>query len=281
MKLIRFGSASQYYERTKGYLLQHEAHHSVILGLINALINSPDRFQYPPYLATVEADETVLAVALQVPSRKLLLSQVEEFQAIALIAQDLHFQQAQLPGVMGINPAVKTFAETWQALTGQSYREGMRQRLFQLETVQFIPKVSGHLRRAISAEQDLLKIWCQAFIQEALKGVEQHDVESIADRLLRQESLYLWQAQIPVSMANYTGPTPNGIRINMVYTPPEYRRKGYATACVAALTQTLLDSGRKYCFICTDLANPTSNDIYQEIGYQPVCDTIDYWFEDR
>lgn len=68
-------------------------------------------------------------------------------------------------------------------------------------------------------------------------------------------------------------------RINLVYTPPEYRKKGYASSCVAALSQTLLDAGRKYCFLFTDLANSNSNYIYQTIAYQPLCDVDDYWFE--
>jgi hypothetical protein len=80
-------------------------------------------------------------------------------------------------------------------------------------------------------------------------------------------------------MAGFRGATPNGIRINLVYTPPEYRRKGYATSCVAALSQTLLAEKRKNCFLFTDLSNPTSNHIYQTIGYQPVCDLNDYWFQ--
>jgi len=281
MKLNRFSSASQYYERTKGYLLQYEPHHSVILGLIDALINSPERFQHPPYLATVEADETVLAVALQLPPRKLLLSQAIELKAIEMIAQDFHSRLEPLAGVLGAIPEGKTFAQTWQTLTGQSYREGMAQRCFQLETVQSLPKVNGHLRVGTSAERELLTTWCQAFIKEALNDVEKQDAESIVERLLHQGSLYLWQDQVPVSMANSTRPTPNGIAINLVYTPPEYRRKGYATACVASLSRSLLASGRKYCFLFTDLANPTSNHIYQKIGYQPMGDLLDYWFEDR
>jgi predicted GNAT family acetyltransferase len=48
---------------------------------------------------------------------------------------------------------------------------------------------------------------------------------------------------------------------------------------VAALSQTLLDQGRMYCFLFTDLANPTSNHIYQAIGYQPICDVNEYSFQ--
>ena len=75
-----------------------------------------------------------------------------------------------------------------------------------------------------------------------------------------------------VSMAIWTGLTPHGVRIGMVYTPPQFRGRGYASNCVAALTRRLLDSGRSFCFLFTDLANPTSNKIYQAIGYRHVCD---------
>lgn len=83
---------------------------------------------------------------------------------------------------------------------------------------------------------------------------------------------------MPVSMAGTSGPTPNGIRVNLVYTPPEHRRQGYASSCVAALSQALLNQGRKYCFLLTDLANPTSNHIYQTIGYRSRGDVTEYCF---
>ena len=79
-----------------------------------------------------------------------------------------------------------------------------------------------------------------------------------------------------VSMAGFGGRTPNGVRIGPVYTPPELRGRGYASALTAALTQRLLDGGLRFCFLFTDLANPTSNSIYQRIGYEPVSD-FDFW----
>ncbi len=77
-------------------------------------------------------------------------------------------------------------------------------------------------------------------------------------------------------MAAWAGRTPNGLRINYVYTPPELRGRGYATACVAALSRALLEAGNRYCCLYTDLANPTSNAIYRRIGYRPVCDAAMY-----
>jgi uncharacterized protein len=82
----------------------------------------------------------------------------------------------------------------------------------------------------------------------------------------------------PVSLAAGRQRSPTVGLIGSVYTPPAYRRKGYATACVAALSQKLLDEGCDRCFLLTDLANPTSNHIYREIGYIPVCDWHEYAF---
>jgi uncharacterized protein len=103
-----------------------------------------------------------------------------------------------------------------------------------------------------------------------------------ADRWIagRSRQLYVWEdgGRI-VSMVGAGGETPNGIRIGPVYTPPECRGRGYATSLTAATSQDQLGRGRRFCFLFTDLANPTSNRIYQRIGYQPVCDVDQYRFD--
>ena len=90
-------------------------------------------------------------------------------------------------------------------------------------------------------------------------------------------TVYLWVDDgRPVSMTGAGGLTPNGIRVGPVYTPPGDRGHGYASNLVAQVSQAQLDSGRTYVFLFTDLANPTSNKIYQAIGYEPVND-FDEW----
>jgi uncharacterized protein len=116
-----------------------------------------------------------------------------------------------------------------------------------------------------------------------LDGIARED----AERQVRQRytsdptirGLRLWYDDgKPVSFAGYGNPTPNGCRVGPVYTPPEHRGKGYASACTAALSQELLDRGCKFVFLFTDLQNPTSNHIYQVIGYEPVSDFDEYHF---
>jgi hypothetical protein len=280
MKLKHLTEANQDYEQTRSFLLQHEAYHSLMFGLLDTILYSPHRFKSQPYVAMVEENDTVLAVALQTPPRKLLLSRVEDVQAIAIIAQDLYSRQAQIPGVMATASAAKTFAQHWQELTGQPYHEGTRERFYQLETVQPLPFVSGQLRQATLGDRELLINWCRAFMEEVSEEIVDWEAEEVVDRYLAEGSLHFWQDNIPLSLANFYSSTPNGVRINLVYTPPEHRRKGYATACVSALSQALLDRGYKYCFLSTDLANPAPNHLYQAIGYQPLDDYMQhYWFD--
>jgi predicted GNAT family acetyltransferase len=107
------------------------------------------------------------------------------------------------------------------------------------------------------------------------------DAERTVDARLRAGvgGFTIWEDGGPVSLAGWGGRTPNSVRIGPVYTPPEQRRRGYGSAVTAAVTAEQLAVGRTFCFLYTDLANPTSNKIYTEIGYELVCDSIDYAFE--
>ena len=79
-------------------------------------------------------------------------------------------------------------------------------------------------------------------------------------------------------MSGYSPPVANSIRIGPVYTPPDLRGKGYATALVANQSRRFLEDGRSHCLLYTDLANPTSNAIYRRIGYQQVGESVVYVF---
>jgi hypothetical protein len=65
---------------------------------------------------------------------------------------------------------------------------------------------------------------CQAFFQEALDEVA--EVERFVKRYLKNNAFYLWQEKVPVSVDGYSGATPNGIRVNFVYTPQQDRGNG-------------------------------------------------------
>jgi predicted GNAT family acetyltransferase len=147
-------------------------------------------------------------------------------------------------------------------------------RLFRLETVRPPAPVPGRLREALPQDRDLLVEWSAAFMAEALPDEPGDPAAPIDLRLGRPGLVWIWEdGGIPVSTAHRTEPALGVVRVANVYTPPELRGRGYASACVAGLSQDALDHGVIHCALYTDLSNPTSNKIYQAIGYEPVGDT--------
>jgi hypothetical protein len=158
----------------------------------------------------------------------------------------------------------------------------MSERIFRLAAVRAPVAAPGTMRVAGLADRDLLVEWLNAFYAEAFPpGTYFPDAGATVGRWLAGtfRTLYLWEDDgAVVSWCGVGGETPNGTRVGPVYTPPERRRHGYASSLVAGASQAQLDAGRRFCFLYTDLANPTSNHIYQEIGYEPVRDVDSYIF---
>jgi hypothetical protein len=156
---------------------------------------------------------------------------------------------------------------------------GMEMRIYELKTVIPPAKVPGRLREATPADEALVARWRRGFIADAHLAAETDDRARIASmRLIEEHRQYLWEDGVPRCMAVWTRPTAHGACISGVYTPPEFRRQGYASCCTAALSQVLLDAGRRFTCLFTDQSNPTSNDIYMKIGYRPVCDLASFTF---
>ena len=277
MKLSRFDNASQFYDKVKDYLLQQEGEHNLLLGVIQSLIVDPNRYESQPYLVSVEKDKTIIGVAIRTPPYGLLLSKMVDLVAAEALAQDIYNQQKSLPNVSSFPKEAKAFSDVWKTLTTQSDQLTMDLIIHQLTQVQPIPKSSGFLRLATESDRSFLIQWHDDFTQEVMHTTPINS-EQIVNSNLSQKSLYFWEDVVPVSMAAAKGSPPNGGRIGPVYTPPNYRKKGYASSCVAALSQKLLDQGCRACFLFTDKDNPTSNHIYQMIGYQPICDWHQYSF---
>ena len=140
------------------------------------------------------------------------------------------------------------------------------------------PLAAGRLRQARSADTDLVVEWILAFDEDAGVGIE--DAPGAAARLIERGALYLWDDAEPRSMAAVVRETRTGVSITLVYTPRTFRGHGYASACVATLSRQLLESGRSFCSLWTDLANPTSNALYARLGYVPLADIVDVEFHD-
>ncbi len=283
MKIITFDDPKRFLERVQPFLEADEALNSLILGVNMRLVKHPDWTEVPPYQAAVEGEDGALhLVASITPPNNLLVAGAPDVpeEALDVLALNLLEGGWDFPGVNGEKVLAGRAAAAWSRLTGQNYRVKMRLRAYELRQV--IPPPApppGYLRHARMDELDLMAQWRNAFTVESLHAEPDPNSHEKVKRVIEAGSLYLWDDNGPASIAASTRSTPRGISIGAVYTPPEKRGHGYASACVAALSQRMLDEGKEFCALFTDLDYPTSNSIYQKIGYQMVGDFQEYRFD--
>ena len=278
--IVRHSGPRAFLERAESWLLQREAENNLVLGLAASLAEGASGYSSPLYFATIERAGQVAGCAFRTPPYKIGLTRMP-LDAAPLLARDVAEVYDHLPAALGPVDAVRAFGEAWAALRGVTVRPGPRQRIHSLEHVILpSPVAPGAVRPAGPDDISLVVRWLQSFI--VATGHPETDAAALARRLAggtgRDSRLALWEDGVPVSMAGCSGRTRQGVRIGYVYTPPEHRRNGYASALVATLSRQILDSGFGHCVLYTDLANPTANRIYRAIGYRPVQDVMDVEF---
>jgi predicted GNAT family acetyltransferase len=280
----RFGDARAFLDATEPFLAEREAEHNLILGIAAGLLRDPGRPTGPPYLAVARRDMTPVGVAIMTPPFNVVLSCMDDPGAIPAIAADLALRARHAPPLPGVTAPVEVaeaFGRAWAEPRGLTVERTLGERIYRVEHLVAPADVPGRARIATLDDRGLLVAWCEAFLSEALGRTDPTEATNIVDRGMSAgtRTFFLWEDDGPVSLAGVNGPTPNGIRIGPVYTPPERRGRGYGSAVTAAATQAQFDAGRRFVFLFTDLANPTSNKIYQAIGYEPVIDVDQLSFE--
>jgi predicted GNAT family acetyltransferase len=279
LEVQRFADAQLFLDETGPFLAEREAEHNLLFGIAATLIIDPSRWHDRPYLAAIKRDGEVVAAALMTPPWNVVLSTTEDRDAIAALGHDLERSRLTVPGVTASVDVARRFSEVWASRHGMAARRTMAERIYRADRIAPPSDVPGAMRLGSIDDRDLLIEWMGGFLEEAFHGASHARADSMvrADLESGSRSYYIWEVEgRPVSTAGVTGPTPNGIRVGPVYTPPDVRRRGYGSAVTAAASQAQLDAGRRFVFLFTDLANPTSNKIYQAIGYEPVID-VDQW----
>ncbi len=266
------------------WLYEREVVNGLMLGLATRLAGAEKPAEAPPVMMTVSSGQELKAAVIMTPPRGVALYAPgdDPTEALQALAEALIAGSYPVPECIGPKKVSDTFVQLWSDRTGCAAVLNMAQRIYELRQVNFPHGVAGSARPAEMKELDLLARWTQEFSAEVGEIATAEQDLTAAERVITSGQLLLWEHQgQPVSMAAAYRPTRNGIAIGRVYTPPEFRGNGFASACVAQLSQRQLDAGRQFCCLYTDLANPTSNSIYQKIGYKPVADSSAYRFEEK
>lgn len=283
-----YDDINEFYKVAYPFLLEHEAENNLPLAILISLKKNIDNSgEEKPLLFILTKAKIVKLIAIRTPSRDLLISYTDDLSTIDALTDALRKRGEKLPGVLSFQEAADKFAEQW------CEKNSLKCDLFRKERIYRLIKVSeetlGNREFSVASKvhQKLVFQWVREMMNEAIINTTEADIQRMIE-ILREEfdrdrsHMYLlFESDEPVSMAREAIKTPNGVFVNFVYTPIPLRRRGYATECVAKLSKHLLEEGNRYCFLFTDLSNPTSNSIYQKIGYNHVIDDNHYKFVEK
>ena len=265
------------------FLVAREAENNLLLGIASGLAAQPDGITPSnAYLALGRAGSEVVGVAIWTTGYRVAVSYPADPSFAEALANDVLATSLEVGGFLGPPEGAGVFAAPFTR-AGVAVRDGVAQLIYRLAEIPDEATAPGRLRAATPADREtLIEFWLGFLRETAGREVQAEDVADRVDARLAlpDAEAYVWEDQGVVSMASARGRTPNGIRVGGVYTPPELRRRGYASACVASLSRRLLRSGRRFCFLFTDRANPTSNSIYRRIGYEQVAEVTELVFND-
>ncbi|MFI9255635.1 GNAT family N-acetyltransferase [Streptomyces sp. NPDC053069] len=265
----------EFLARAGDFLRSRPALHTVPLTVADALRRRGLHLYGPqaPLFGLLEADDgTVRATLVHTPPFHVHVTALTPQQADTLAARYTELDRP-LPGVSGPQETAEAFAAAWQRHTGTAVAVDKRQRLYRLDELTAPePRPQGRARIAGPADRELLVRWFKEF-QEITGGVGQ-DAGNWADGRISYGGVTLWEAAdgTPLAMAGATPETAGQVRIAPVYTPADLRGRGYAGAVTAEVSRAAREAGVAEILLFTDLDNPTSNGLYQRIGYRPVAD---------
>ena len=268
--------------RAEPWLLRAEQRYGLLLGIANQVLRGAHRYRQPIYWATIEddsaaagataADAALIGCAFRTPPHQVGVTELPE-DAIEPLVTSLRETYLNLSGVAGPEPTATAFADAWTARFGGKWWLEQRQRLHSLTRVTFpSTPAAGALRPALPPDVPVARAWMAGFIRDTRA---RHVGADAAERLIEERRLHIWVDGEPRCMLSAVRDTPNTAGIGAVYTPPPFRKRGYASTAVATLSRQLLESGRRSCFLYTDLANPVSNAVYARAGFEPIDDVVE------
>ncbi len=274
MNIVYYDTVKPFKEKIEPILVKEEAKHNVILGIVNQLTQNeidPEKL----FMCTVEdANQTSLIFLRTHPHNLLIAGKPDQTEAISIAVNQFAEDGLVFPGITGEKSLADLFAEKWKQVTGIEGYVGIKQGIYKLTKLNPIKSMTGYLRQAVKEDAPLVAEWIKAFTEYTMDNLTFEECQLRANDYIKQQSLYLWIDQNqPVSMVKWARPTKKGIVVSLVYTPDAERGKGYASSSVHTFSKQLLDK-YQFCSLYTDLMNPTSNSIYQKIGYEWVCESI-------
>ncbi|MCI0765227.1 GNAT family N-acetyltransferase [Bacillus sp. TL12] len=269
IQLQVYEDISQFKKDFVPILEMNEQENNLILGVMQSVENLL-------FMAAAKRNENTILIFLQTEKKQMIVAKsVASREEVKEIAKQLVTVYPNIPGLIGEKRVVIQLAEEIAQLEHKKFSIRMNQGIYKLEKVKKQWNEQGVFRQVNDDELPFIEEWVYQFCEDVHLPTTAEDAKQTAYALVSTKRLFGLEVDGElVSVAAITRPTKSNITVNFVYTPKEARKKGYASNCVAAISQYMLDQGYKTTTLYTDLANPTSNKIYQEVGYEFIMESV-------
>lgn len=271
MKLTVYDNFERFRERALPFLERSPINNNLMIGII---LNIERYREIAPFTAIVEDAGEVFLVILRTPPHRIMLAgEGRQTEAVRLLVDYCERHQYSLPGVIGPKPVAECLAKQWAERFGQLTDLYAHLRVLALHEVLWSGDTEGVMRQASESDLDLLEEWTEAYRTELRYKINLTDARTWAEDEVRHGQLFFWEVDgVPVTMGVKEPPSRGGVCVGSIYTTPQFRKQGYATALVAALSTAILSVGSRYCMLFADCTNTTAIGIYQKIGYRHIGD---------
>jgi GNAT superfamily N-acetyltransferase len=259
---------------TRAYLEAEPVGRNLVLTLLHGRASRPEPGRY---WWAVDRSGSVVGVVFQSPPTFPATITPCAPAAVDALVDAIAGEGHVLSGVSGEVATAARFAGRWASRTKMPAAPAEGQRLYRLGTPVPPAPVGGALRLAGPDDRARLAQWIRDFAVDT--GMPLHESDEAIDHRLSGRRWWIWEDAGEAVSSALASPVAAGVsRVGLVYTPPEHRRRGYAAACVAAIDDHILNVDRAVPILYTQLANPTSNAVYQRLGYEPVLEVLSYRF---
>lgn len=273
MIFTQYDSAKVFALEVSDTLNRHEIQNNLLFKNIHDGLQREDNSNMVMATVKDEAGRVLLTAVRTIPFPMVMYEtdNVRNDRVTHFFAESLVKHEIDVDYFMTEKDLARDFCETYGTLNGKKYYNNQSLALFLLDKVNDVSSQKGFLRKANENDMFYLPFWYADFIPACHIG--DYDLDGgirNAGQAVSDGRLYVWVDGVPVSCAASGRQTSNCIFIGNVYTPPNLRGRGYSTACIAQLSQRLLDNGWKFCGLYADCANPYSNKVYRKVGYREV-----------
>eukprot|EP01080_Neovahlkampfia_damariscottae_P000775 gene775-9025_t len=287
MKLLTQKTLKEFKKQVYPFLSKHEAENSFVFDLTQKIENSPKNYEEVNFW-TISDESNILLASIFTTGKetKFVISKCEQNKKTIPFLADHYLEylkdKIQITAGLCSNSEDTTILSEYLKIMGKikDYSIAMKMLMYTLTKDNLIlpnrTNNKGELILATTEHSEIcLNFWTQFMIDTfgnnpKFLGSEESYRKRI-DHDMKNEYIFLWKLKETdeiVSMCEKTGYTPNGYRIGMIFTPKNHRKNGYGSAVTAALCKKIFDDGGKYCSLFADTINPTSNKIYQNIGFK-------------